>query len=327
MANPTITGVTASVGPSGGYALVFINGTNFKIGPAVPTTGPVPVTPTSVAVTVNNEPALRIYVLSSTEIWILTPPYHGAVTDDPIPAVSITVTNLDSLGVPISGETITAVGVYTYVRPVVRSTSGAPTAKPHPFALISAGLINALRRQVFLNVVQTTHVDYSEPGLLSLAVAKIPSIVIQGPNITKDLDYTHNEIDYIDLGGGATAVRQPPDVLRLGFSFLCVTDNEQESLNIMGSMQLFFMKNKYLSVQIDPLDSTKGRADLVLQVTQMPQATTTPSDNNLRVWIASADIRGVEVHLEENADELTNITEIDNQVQQLTGATTEVVSF
>lgn len=327
MAIPTITSIAPDTGPSGGYALVFVTGTNFNLGDPVEDSGPTTVKQDSVSVTINGEPALRVQVVSSTEVWALTPPFHGVTSDDPIPAVAIVITNLDSSGDPVVGEVATLTDAYTYRRPVIHSTAGKPVERPHPIALVSAGLILALRRQVFLNVVQTTHVDYAEPGLLTLNLAKIPSIVVQGPNITKDFDYTHNEVDYVSLSDTVIAMRQPPDVLRFSYSFLCVTDNEQESLNIMGSMQLFFMKNKYLSVQIDPLDPDQGRADLVLQITQQPQATSTPSDNNLRVWVAAAEVRGVEIHLDENADQFYAVTEIHNQVQQLTGTTLEDIQF
>ena len=327
MAIPTITTVLPNTGPVGGYTFAVITGTNFKAPASPAPSGPTVSTSVPVSVTVNGDLAVEILLLSTTEIWILTPPYHGTPVDDPIPAVNVVITNLDGSGNPIAGETVTATGAYTYRRPIIHSTSGNSTALPHPIALVSSSLILGMRRQVFMNVVATTHVDYSEPGVVSLNIAKVPALIIQGPNISKDLDYTHNELDIIDLGSGNNAVKQPPDVLRLGYSFLCVSDNEQELLNIMGSFQIFFMKEKYLHVQINPLDPSQGFANLVMQLTQFPQATTTPSDNNLRVWIATAEIRGVEVHLDETAYQVQDVATINAQVQQLTGNTLEVIAF
>ncbi len=319
MGVPTIDLIAENVGPTGGYAFIVITGTNFKLPDPVSSTGPTTVPSPPVSVTFNGEPAVRIVVKDATELWVLTPPFHGIATEDPIPPVPVTVTNLDSNGDPISGETVTETLGYTYRRPVLHNTQGNTTASPHPFALVSAALILALRRQVFMNVVQTTHVDYAEPGMLTMQVAKLPALVVQGPNVVRDLEYTHNEVDIVDLGGGISALRQPPDVVRMGYTFFCVTDNEKELLNIMGSFQLFFMKNKYLGVQIDPLDSSKGVASLVMQMTQYPQATATPSDNNLRVWVASAEMRGVEIHLDEAFDNTYDVTELDLEVQRITG--------
>lgn len=324
MAVPTITSITPNTGPVGGYAFTVINGANFNLAPAQASTGPAVILPDSISVTVGGLPALEIAQISATEVWILTPQLRGAPTEDPIPAVDVVVTNLDSNGNPIGGETVTLTGGYTYKRPVIHSTTGAPTASPHPFTLVTAALVFALRREVFMNVVQTTHIDYAEPGVVSLAVAKVPSLVVQGPHISKDLDYTHNEQDEIDNGDGTTNIRQPPDVLRMGYNFLCVTDNEAELLNIMGSFQLFFMKGKWLNVQINPLDPSQGSANLVMQLTQFPQSTTTPSDSNLRVWIASCEIRGVEVHLDESAGQVFDTTHIQLQVEQFVGETISV---
>lgn len=324
MAVPTITSVVPNVGPIGGYALTVINGTHFNLATPQADTGPSVLFPPTVAVTIGGRAALEIEQISATELWILTPQLLGNPVEDPIPAVDIVVTNLDIAGTPIGGETVTAANAYTYRRPVIHSTSGNVTAKPHPFTLISSALVFALRREVFMNVVQTTHVDYSEPGVLSLSVAKVPSLVVQGPTITKDLDYTHNEEDEVVINANTINIKQPPDVLRLGYSFLCITDNEQELLNIMGSFQLFFMKGKWLNVQIDPLDPSQGSVNLVMQLTQFPQATTTPSDNNLRVWIAAADIRGVEVHLDEYAGQVYTTEQLNLEVQQFIGETIEV---
>ncbi len=317
MAVPTISLISPNVGPTGGFQFVVITGTNFNIPPAQATTGPTEILPDAVLVTVNGDQAMKVYSASNSEVWIQTPPFHGTPTDDPLAAVNVTLTNLDVDGNPITGETVTVTSGYTYRRPVLHSTSGNTTARPHPFSLVSAGLITAFRRQVFLNVMQTTHIDYAEPGIIMLNVAKIPSIVIQGPNITKDLDYTHNELIYEDIDDSTTTVKQPPDVVRMSYTFLCISDNEQELLNIMGSFQVFFAKNKYLSVPIDPFDPDSERANLVMQLTQFPQATTTPSDSNIRVWIASADIRGVEIHLDEIADQTKAVTEIDLDVQKV----------
>ena len=327
MAIPTISSLTANAGPSGGYAFVVVEGTNFNPPETPATEGPTESTSVPISVTFGGMLALQIFPVSATEIWVLTPPFHGTPVDDPIPAVDVTVTNLDINGDPISGETVTLTGGYTYRRPVIHSTSGNATALPHPIALVTAGLINSLRRQVFMNVVATTHIDYAEPGVLALNIAKVPALVVQGPNISKDLDYTHNELDVIPVNGTISNVHQPPDVLRLGYSFLCVTDNEQELLNIMGSFQIFFMKEKYLKVQVNPLDIAQGYANLVMQLTQFPQATTTPSDNNLRVWIASAEIRGVEIHLDEVAYQATTASTINYEVQELTGSPSETTTL
>lgn len=325
MAIPTITIVSPNVGPSGGHNLVVITGTNFHL-PAPPNpAGPVGIVLDGVAVAFNGEPALRVEVVSSTKLYVLAPPYHGGIVDDPVPAIDIRIANIDANGDEIPSESATATSGYSYRRPVIHSTSRAPNAKPSPFALVSQALIFMLRRQVIVNTVQTTHVDYAEPGILSIAIGKTPGLIIQGPLISKDLERWHNEPLEVDLGNDLISIRQPPYVAKLSYTFIGVTDNEEESLNLQSSLVECFNKGKYLSVQVNPLDPDEGRAELVLQMTQPPQATNAPSDSNIRTWVANAEVRGVEIYFDEIVDQMPTVDEVILETQQLTGFTVETI--
>lgn len=325
MAVPTITSITPAVGPTGGHNLVIIAGTNFHVPTPPLPAGPIAQVLDGVDVLFGSEPALRVEVVSSALLYVLAPAIHGQVYEDPIPATSVTVTNIDANGEAVAGETVTANAAYSYRRPVIHSTSAAPTAKPSPFALVSASLTLMLRRQVITNVVQTTHVDYAEPGILSIAIGKVPGIIVQGPIISKDMERTHNEPLEIDLNTGFIGIKQAPFVCKMGYTFIGVTDSDQESMNLQGSLVECFTKGKYLSVQVDPLDPSQGRAELVLQMTQYPQATNAPSDSNIRTWTANAEVRGIEIYFDDVVEQMPTETEVNLEVQQLLGLASELI--
>lgn len=327
MATPTVTSITPNIGPTGGHNLVIIAGTNFHLPPAPPAVNPTPAVLDGVNVTFNGEPALRVEIVSSTLLYVLAPPYHGAVVEDPMPPIDIVITNVDANGDEITLETVTITNAYSYRRPIIHSTSASTTAKPTPFTLVSMSLIYMLRRQVITNVVQTTHVDYAEPGILSIAIGKVPGIIVQGPIISRDTERWHNEPLEIDLNNGFFGIKQPPFVGKMSYTLVGVSDNEKESVNMQGSIIECFTKGKYLSVPVDPLDVSQGRAELVMQMTQYPQATNAPSDSNIRTWVANLEIRGVEVYFDDIVEQIPTADEIVLETQQLNSLFGESFEF
>lgn len=317
MAVPTFTSVTPAFGPVGGGNVLKIIGTNFQLPAAQPASGPSVVQPPSVAVTIDGRGALFVDVISTTELAIAAPPFHGQPTDDPIPVVSIVVSNIDTSGVLIPGEIVTAAGSYTYKRPVIHDNALDPTAPQSPYTLVSAALITALRRQIISNVSQTTHVDYGEPGVLEITVGKIPAIVIQGPTITRDVARWHSESIAVDNGNGTFSIRKPPFVAKMTYTLVGITDNEREYMNLVGSLQECFERNKYLAVDIDLYNPNAGRVNLVLELTQPPTSTNAPSENNIRTFAAVCEVRGVEVQEIEPVDRTYNSGTPEVKVQEI----------
>lgn len=326
MATPTIATLTPAVGPVVGDNLIRIVGTNFQLPPAVPLAGPAPETPPTVRVLFGIEPALEVQVLSSTLLHVSVPAYHGAAVDGALPPVNVTVENIDVNGVLIPGETITATEAYVYERPLLHGTSLKPTTGPAPETLVAAALINAFRRQVLANTVLTTHVDYAEDGTLEVQLSKIPAIILQGPTLTKDLAYWHNESKIVDNGDGTFNVLRPPYVARATFTIVGVTDNEQESLNMQGSIMRMFNAGKHLGVDLDPENPDPAtRVDLVLQLTAPPSTTTAPGEDNIRTFAATCEVRGIEIYETDPVDRVFPADEAALEAQQLENGAVETI--
>jgi len=294
---PTITTITPAVGPTSGDNVVRIIGTNFQLPPPVPPAGPTPVVPPSVRVLFGGESALKVEVDSSTLLRVCVPPYRGPAVDGALLPVTIVVENIDANGVLIPTETVTATDAYTYERPVLHSTSARPSEGPAPATLVAAALVNALRRQVLANTVLTTHVDYSEDGNMEVQVSKLPVLILQGPNVSRDLEYWHNESKTVLNPDGTFNVLRPPYVERHAYTIVGVSDNEQESLNMQNALMRMFNVAKYLGVDLDPaVPDPDTRVHLVLQLTSPATTTTAPSDDNIRTFNMTCEVRGIEIY-------------------------------
>jgi hypothetical protein len=327
MGVPTITSISPAIGPVGGQNVVEIIGTNFQVPTLPPTAGPAPEVPPTVEVFIDANPALKVDVFSATRLFVTIPAWHGtSIPDDAIPAVTVAVRNIDVAGSLIASEEVNALDAYTYERPPIHATPTKPTTGPSCYALVSAALITACRRQIIENVSMTTHIDYSEDGVLEVQVSKIPAVVIQGPTITRDFEYWHNEMREIDNGDGTFNIRKPPFVARMLFTLVGVCDNEQELLNLQASVLEMFERNKYLGVDINPkVPDPETRVNLVLQLTQPPQVTSAPSEDNIRTFTAACEIRGIEVQEVEAFIRESKITTGTLEVQDIDGTLPETI--
>jgi len=326
MAIPTFTAVAPTKGPTGGGNIVTVTGTNFRLPLPQPLVGPSEPRNPSVAVEFDSEPAPNVDVISSTKLQVTAPPFRTAPTDDPLAAVKLTIRNLDDAGLPIAGEFVTTLTtVYTYKRPIVHETTDAPTARVSPFTMVSGALIAALRQHVFLNVVHTTHIDFSDPDTGVIAVSKIPVLIIQGPTVTRDLEYWHNETKEIDNGDGTFNRIMPPFVARLSYTLIGATNSEIEMINMIGSTIEFFERGRFLHVPFNIDDPSQGHADLVLHLVTPPQITSVASDHNIRTFTASCEVRGVEVSVEEPFAVAPLAPEGEVQYTQIDGDSGETV--
>ena len=143
---PTISSVTPNVGHTGGRNVIVLAGTNFRLPPAPPATGPTNgIVPKTVKVTLGGVDATDVRVFSATELDC-RPGIH-----DP-GAVSVVVQNLDDNGAPIAGESATLASGYTYQRPDLTAESD--------LIRILRVLRRELARQVTPEVAITTHADF-----------------------------------------------------------------------------------------------------------------------------------------------------------------------
>jgi hypothetical protein len=327
MAVPTLISVTPAVGPVGGQNVIEIIGTNFQVPSLPPVSGPAPFVPPTVEVFIDDNPALQTEVLSSTRLFVAVPAWHGVeIPDAAIPAVTITIRNIDVAGSLIASEEVITPDAYIYERPPIHATPTKPTAAPSAYALVAAALITACRRQIIENTSMTTHVDYGEDGVMEVQVSKIPAIVIQGPIIAKDLEYWHNETTEVELPDGSFTIRKPPFVARMTFTLVGICDNEQEMLNLEASVIEMFERNKYLGVDANPkVSDPTTRTNLVLQMTQPPQVTSAPGEDNIRTFTAACEIRGIEVQEIEAFIREYKIVNADLEVHDIDGTLPETI--
>lgn len=324
MATPTVTSITPATGPVGGLSTITIIGGNFII-PPTPPPGPSPPFVPTMEVWFGLEKATFVDVYSTTTMVVGVPPYQGLAPDGPLPATDITIKNLDSLGVPILGETLVVTGAYTYLRPVIHGSGARANAIDHPFTNTTEELALLLRRQVIQNVSITTHVDFAEPGVLTINIAKVPAIIIQGPGIGRDFEYWDNELRIVENVDTTVSIRKPPFIARLTYTLVGVSDNEREILNLMGSVNECFDRVKFLLVQKNPHNVNEGKVKLVLQLTQPPQVTSTPSENNIRTFLATCEVRGVAVLETEQVRIEREVDDTELTAQQFTDGLPETI--
>jgi hypothetical protein len=181
MAVPTITDVSPDSGITSGLNLVKITGTNFNP-PATldPETFPQGAEPYSVKVTVDGYDADSLYCISGDVCWVVMPEYLGLSGDLP-KDVDVVLSNLDSDGNVVAGETVTATDAYTYKRQsVADDAEGA-------LIWVTENLIDYMARHIVDNVALTTDPDYSDnPSAGIAALATLPGVVLVGPRISDD---------------------------------------------------------------------------------------------------------------------------------------------
>lgn len=246
MAVPTISSINPTSGLTGGRNLVTVVGTNFRIPPDPPAAGPTNgQVPQTVRITIGGKLATQIEVWSATKLTFLSPIHDAG-------AVNVVLQNLDNLAAPISGEVVTATNGFTYVMPNLSTQSD--------FNRVVGTLLLEMRRQIMSEVVTTVHTDWSvAPNSLGItAIAKLPALVLVGPNMNENRLFSQNHGDEVDAGGGITLFRRNPYTVDLLFNFTGISAKESELLNLMALVTQFFHRNKYLVMDRDPSDLSKG---------------------------------------------------------------------
>ena len=299
MAVPTFTSIDPATVHTGGVALASIAGTNFRVPPLPPPNlGRVadPVGP-GVAVLFDGEPSDLVMVLSATRLLVRVPPSPIEVVQANAygeGAVSVTIRNLDGDGVPIPGEEVVAPDALTYQR--------AQLATETDLTRIVRELIRALRREVIANVSHSTHTDFdSDPAdLLNITeLAEVPGLALLGPTLNENRFYSINEKPSADdpLWSRERNVRRVPYTVDLTFVLVGVTDQKQESINLMALATQFFERNPFMYLQRDPADASAGRAKYEMDFVEDGDLrdVSTPNESNIRAFSGTFVIRGFDV--------------------------------
>jgi hypothetical protein len=141
----------------------------------------------------------------------------------------------------------------------------APTvAREADLTRIIRQLLRELKRQVLANVSATVSVDYDDTtldGLNVIAMAKVPSLVLSGPTLRPNRFYSAN-VAHEDVVGGVSGPelvrRKPPYTVDLVFTLTAASERTAELFNLMAAVATFLNRNRWLELQRDPADASRG---------------------------------------------------------------------
>jgi hypothetical protein len=291
MAIPTITSIQPAYGPSSGQTLLTITGTGMRLPPQPPagrpTTGGLPQT---VEIRIGALPAARVLVREDAAIpqgtiaTCLTP--AGA----PGPA-DIIIQNLNDAGQPIAGEAVLLPGAFTYERTALSAETS--------LTRLVRTLLRAFKAQVIENVNLTVHTDFdaaAESGAELAAVARLPALVLAGPELRQNCAYSINQQLVHALRDGL-ALHHVPYTVDVGFTLIGMTDRTAELLNLMSLCTLFLHKNKHLVVARDPDAPEAGHVAYEMDFAPggQFQVRSQPSESNVRHFVGEFVIRGFDI--------------------------------
>ncbi len=280
---PSILRVSPSSGPTSGSLLVEIVGAGFQL-PTLEAGDGLAAT-SSVAVLVGPRPAREVRVLAADRLTCIVPAGDAG-------AVDVVVQNLDASGEPIPGEQAIAPDAFVYVRPSL--TSEADLTR------LVRTLLHELKRQVLDNVVLTVHTDFDENTGLELhlaQIARLPALILMGPELTEDRFFSLNQLPEVATGPGQFAQRRVPYTVDLGFAVIGVSDHTTELLNLLTTTQLFFHRNVYLELDRDPIDSEAGRVRYEMAIARdgALKVTGQPNESNVRSFSGRFVVRGFDL--------------------------------
>ena len=285
MAIPFITSITPSSAPTGGSLLVELAGSGFRLPDAPVATGPTLAPYPTVRVLVGGRPARAVRVSAADLLTCVLPPGDAGPAD-------VLVQNLDAAGTPIPGEEATAPHAFTYV--LHQLTPEADLTR------LVRTLLQEVKRQVLHDVVLTVQTDFdAETGdELHLAqLAKLPALVLVGPELAEDRFYSLNQLPEAATGPGTFAQRRAPYTVDLGFTLVGVTDHTTELLNLMAATQLFFHRNKFLDMPRDPANADAGSVRYEMDFTPDGdlKVTSQPNESNVRSFSGRFVVRGFDL--------------------------------
>lgn len=296
MATPTITSITPNAGLTTGQAIVSIAGTNMRLAPAPPSSGPTSgVLPVTVEILFGGLRATKVSVRedpanppAGTIVTCLSPPQAPGTVD-------VTLRNLDDAGVQISGEEVTLPVAFSYRR--------ADLTRESELTRLVRTLLHALKDQVLENLSLTVHTDFDDTAgdqLHIAAVSKLPALVIVGPELDENRFYSLNELPE-DGGGNAVGlpftVRRVPYTVDLTFQLVGMSEHTVELLNLMRLCTTFFHKSKTLEMDRDAADPTKGRVAYEMDFSAGGQfkVESRPNESNVRHFAGTFIIRGFDL--------------------------------
>jgi len=202
--------------------------------------------------------------------------------------VDVVVENLNDDGAAVAGELGRFANAFRYARPRVAAESD--------LARLLRTLLRALKQQLLENVSAGVSVDYDDtPGdeVRVTALAKLPSIVLAGPQIRENRLYGENVVR--ELPRGDEVVRQgPPFTVDLSFTLTVASNRATELLNLVAAVAAFLRRNLWLEMDRDPNDASLGVVRWELDV-DGPLQMSAPGAEEVRAFSWGLIVRGFDL--------------------------------
>jgi len=243
--------------------------------------------PETMRVDFGGELATDVRVFSQGQLTCLAPIHNPG-------AVDVTISNIDEdTGLPIGGETDTKANGYTFTVPNL--------TVQHDLTRLVRTFIRELKRQVIGEVALTTHTDFDdETGdfLNTVNIAKMPALILIGPDTSENRFFSTNEKRIVDLGDGTFDIRKPPYTVDLQFECVGVAELSVQKLNLTATFIEFISANKFIEMDRDPADLSKGRVRYELDFLEEggePNSTSRLSNSNVKAFAGNVVIRGFDI--------------------------------
>jgi len=286
-----------------GRTMFEITGTNFRLPPALPAGPTNKKTQQTVQVLFGTEEAISVKVVSSTLVRAVNRAIDPGI-------LGLTLKNLDDNGDPIVGETATLSSAITFKRPAIRAEANAAgevlRTNESELTRVVRRLLYELKRQIISNVSLTTHTDYLDPetgsAISTVNMSRLPGLILIGPDLVENRIYSLNDPPSFDEGTPDTdfAITRAPYTVDLQFEIIGMSNFMSEILNLMHAATMFFESNKYIRLQKDPDDLSKGFVEYEMDFVvddqfKMAGGSVAGEASNLRQFSGKMEIRGFDL--------------------------------
>jgi hypothetical protein len=278
MAPPTLISVSPDVGhPTGGQATELI-GTDFQLPFPPPPVGIPPPAVPSVRVLFGSTPSSRVWVTSDTRLLARVPktlmPTTGSTTLGEL-VVDVTVENLDPNGVLIPGETFTLPDAYTYRRPDLSTAAQAPQNA------LNRRLLQLLKSEVIPDVLGVDTDFDSDPATWVIDPAKLPSLVLTLPGVSRSELYNTNEQQLVSVSGGTTARQRRSLYVDLNYPMLLIANKTMSMGNLVDLVTTVIDRNP--EITFEPFPGTVLTLDLEWTDLPTPAKQTSQLRSNIQL--------------------------------------------
>ena len=288
MAVPVISSVSPDHCHPGGREILTINGANFDLPPAPPSTGYVGGVPAAtVRVTVDGKIAEDVSVWSSSLLTCTIPPFRGEPSDlsaSPGYDATVTVENI------ATGEMASVSGVLYYRRASLARTNGA-------LEWILRSILRVIRRHVLDNVVFSSAIDFDASvgdSLDIVELAEVPGVALFGPELSEDKEWRYNRNDLSNPSSTEYEKRGIPLFVVASFDVTLVGKAITELAALEQEFVAMFARTPRVEIELTPGDSST-RDEFDWYLSKLPTRAGTVGKGEVYSASASFEVRGIPI--------------------------------